>query len=546
MIERRLVRRLLAAALLAVAMGAAAAAQQAEHGGGAAESQGEVRTAPVVVDGRLLFELRGVTSYPAEERAARTRERILELARTAFEPAALRIEHLPLESRVIADGEPVLRLVDADGALEGVERRVLAEVYATRVGEAIASWRAARTREALGASATRILLAAVGAVLLLFGGRRLWIALDRRLEGRLARREGGVTIRSFEVLRADRLRQLLRFVLRVARAVVAILVVYLTLGYLLSQLPWTRGAASQLQAWVMAPLSVFGEGLLEKLPDLVFLLVLFLLVRWSLGLLHVFFAAAGRGEVPLGDFEPEWADPTYKLVRLGVIALALVVAYPYIPGSSTAAFKGISVFLGVIVSLGSSSVVANVIAGYVMIYRRAFREGDVVKIGDVTGVVDRTRLQVTHLRTMKNEEVTIPNASILAQDVVNFSTLARTEGLILHTTVGIGYETPWRQVEAMLLEAASRTAAVLAEPKPFVLELALGDFAVTYELNAYTSQPRGMRRQYAELHRCVLDVFNEYGVQIMTPAYEGDPAEPKIVPRERWHVAPAAVEVEPR
>jgi small-conductance mechanosensitive channel len=180
------------------------------------------------------------------------------------------------------------------------------------------------------------------------------------------------------------------------------------------------------------------------------------------------------------------------------------------------------------------------IAGYLMTYRRAFHVGDRVKIQDVVGDVTETRLQVTHLRTVKNEEVTIPNSSILNNEVVNYSALARKEGLILHTTVGIGYETPWRQVEAMLLMAAGRTAGLMKEREPFVRHRKLGDFAVEYELNVYCDNAQAMGVLYTELHRNILDVFNEYGVQIMTPAYEGDTEQPKVVPKEQWFAAPAS------
>jgi small-conductance mechanosensitive channel len=175
-----------------------------------------------------------------------------------------------------------------------------------------------------------------------------------------------------------------------------------------------------------------------------------------------------------------------------------------------------------------------------MTYRRAFRIGDRVKIGDAVGEVLEMRLQVTHLRSLKNEELVIPNSQILASTVLNYSSLSGARGLILHTEVGIGYDTPWRQVEAMLFDAARRTAGVSKDPKPFVLEKKLGDFAVTYELNAYTKDFREMNELYAELHRNILDVFNEYGVQIMTPAYEKDPPAPKLVPQKDWYIAPAA------
>jgi small-conductance mechanosensitive channel len=200
---------------------------------------------------------------------------------------------------------------------------------------------------------------------------------------------------------------------------------------------------------------------------------------------------------------------------------------------------GISIFIGVLFSLGSSSAISNIIAGYTMTYRRAFKVGDRIKVEDITGDVTEVRLLVTHLRTIKNEEIIVPNATILNSQIVNYSTFAREQGLILHTAVGIGYEVPWRQVEAMLLVAAERTSGLLREPKPFVLQKSLGDFAVTYELNVFVDVPHVMAQVYSELHKNVLDAFNEYGVQIMTPAYEGDPDQPKVVPKDQWFAAPA-------
>jgi len=226
-------------------------------------------------------------------------------------------------------------------------------------------------------------------------------------------------------------------------------------------------------------------------------------------------------------------------VRIAIVAFALVVAYPYIPGSRSAAFQSISIFLGVMFSIGSSSFIANIIAGYSMTYRRAFRVGDRIQVGEVFGDVSEIRLQVTHVRSVKNEEIVVPNSGLLNINVVNYSALARTRGLILHTTVGIGYETPWRQVEAMLLLAAERTPGLLREPAPFVLQKSLGDFCVVYEINVYCDVPAEMATLYSRLHQNILDVFNEYGVQIMTPAYEGDPGQPKVVPKDQWWTAPA-------
>jgi small-conductance mechanosensitive channel len=296
-----------------------------------------------------------------------------------------------------------------------------------------------------------------------------------------------------------------------------------------------------MTGFALAPLQVLGRGLVANIPRLVFLAVLFFVIRFLLRLVRLFFEAVERGTVKLSGFDADWSAPTYKIVRVAIVAFGLIVAYPYIPGSESEAFKGVSLFIGIVFSLGSSSAISNIIAGYMMTYRRAFKVGDRVKIGDAIGDVVQMRLQVTHLKSFKNEEIIIPNSQILSGDVTNYSSFAKAQGVLLHTEVGIGYETPWRQVEAMLLEAAGRCASPGADPpRAFIRLKKLGDFAVTYELNLPCTDIATMLPMYTAMHRHILDVFNEYGVQIMTPAYEGDPEQPKIVPPTDWFTAPAA------
>jgi small-conductance mechanosensitive channel len=315
--------------------------------------------------------------------------------------------------------------------------------------------------------------------------------------------------------------------------------VYAYLSHVLSLFPWTRGLAKSLFAIAIDPLQTIGLGLLGMIPKLTFLAVLVVITRYALKLTRIIFDRIADSTFTLKGFDPEWAPSTYRLVRILVIAVAVVVAYPYIPGSGSEAFKGVSILVGIIFSIGSSSFIGNLIAGFSMTYRRAFRPGDLVKIGEQMGRVEQVRMMVTHLRTIKNEEVIVPNSLIIGAEVTNYSSMAQGRGLILHTKVGIRYEIPWRQVEAMLLEAAARTPGLPREPVPFVLPKELGDFYVSYELNVFCDTPNVMQKLYGEMHRNILDVFNEYGVQIMTPAYEGDPDQPKIVPREKWYTAPA-------
>jgi small-conductance mechanosensitive channel len=499
-----------------------------------------VPTAPVVIDGVTIFQVRGSSAFPAGERAAAIAQRIRSLARDrSFEAESLGIREGEIGTELVAAGQRVMVVTEADAAQEGSTRLQVATLIADRVRSTIRSFREARSREALLAAGLQSLAATAIAALALLAARWFWRRLDAFAERRFKTHLHKLEQHSFQLVSAEGLWAALRGTLRVGRTLTVLMICFIYLELVLSRFPWTRPLALHLVDYVVAPLQAMGAALAAKVPDLVFLAILILVFRYLLGLLRLFFDAVGRGRITFENFEAAWAEPTYKITRLAVIAFGLVVAYPYIPGSGSAAFKGVSLFIGVVFSLGSSSAISNLIAGLLLTYRRAFRLGDRVRIGEVMGDVIETRLQVTHIRTAKNEEVVVPNSLILNSHVVNYSSLAASRGLILHTTVGIGYETPWRQVEAMLLIAAGRTPGLLADPPPFVLHKELGDFCVTYELNVYCDNPHAMMSLYTALHRNILDVFNEHGVQIMTPAYEGDPEQPKIVPREEWFTAPA-------
>ncbi len=430
-------------------------------------------------------------------------------------------------------------VTSADAAVDGVEPSIVARVTTDRIRRAIERYREERTPRALAVSAGIALAAVVVLFVVLFLLRRGFRWLDAALDRRYGTRVRALRLKALPSMDAERVWSGLRRAIRAVHFLLVAAAVVLAVEAALEVFPWTRPVARGLLSYLLAPLRTIGEAILAYVPSGAFLVVLVFVVRWLLKLIALFFQGIDRGTIAFSGFEAEWALPTYRIVRIVVLALALVVAYPYLPGSSSGAFKGVSLILGVMFSLGSTSAIANVIAGYSLTYRRAFKVGDVIRVGEHMGRVVETRIQVTHLRTIKNEEVVIPNSLILNGEVVNYSTIASREGLILHTTVGIGYEVPWRQVEAMLLEAARRTPEVRTEPPPFVLQRKLADFAVEYELNVYTDDLGAQARTYSELHKNILDVFNEYGVQIMTPAYESDPAEPKVVPKERWFEAPA-------
>jgi len=516
------------------------AADAGAQGTPALSVEAEVATAPVMLDGIVLFPVRGLSSYPAETRARVISQRIAAVAADRSIPVDA-LQAVPIENavRIDAGTQPLMAVVDADGAVERVSRADLAAAHLIRLKQAIAEYRDARTPQARWRAALRTAAATAAFVVTIGLLVWLWRRIDRWMQRRVQARIHAVGIQSFEVVRAEQIRAALRSTLLGVRVVLGLTVTVAFTGYVLAQWPSTRAVSHGTIGLVIDPLRTLAGGLVADIPRFAFLAVLFVLVRIVLRIASLFFDAVDRGTVRFGNFEPEWAQPTYKLLRLAIVAFALVIAYPYIPGSDSEAFKGVSLFAGIVFSLGSSSAISNVIAGYMMTYRRAFKVGDLVKIGDSVGYVREMRLQVTHLRNYRNEEIIIPNSQILAAEVVNLASLGRTEGLMISCEVGIGYETSWRYVEAMLLEAAGRTAGLAGQPKPFVLVRKLGDFAVTYELNAPVADVGAWLATSTALNKHVLDVFNEHGVQIMTPAYEGDPAEPKVVPLKELYAIPS-------
>ncbi len=519
-------------AISAIAWSSPAASQD-----NTAVPQSSPTTAPVILDGTVLFRIRGVSAYPAEQRAVDFSTRIAAAAADRSFPAeSVVVREAPEASYVMGAGRPLVVVTEPDAEIEGVPRHVLAEAYRRRITSAIIQYRYDRTSPVLW----RHFVHALGATLVLAVGLWLGRRIVRRLGHALSRRTmHDLHIRHFELVRAEQLRQGLARALRVGGLVLGALACYWYLQYVLKLFPWTRQLGNELAELLFDPLRTIGTGLVRYVPSLIFLIILVIITRYVLRITKLFFQGVERGSVTIPGFQADWAKPTDRIVRVWVVAFALVMAYPYIPGSGSEAFKGMTLLLGLIFSLGSPSVIGNLVAGQSLAFRRAFRIGDRIKIGEHVGIVTEIRLLTTYLRSPKNEQIAIPNSMVINTEVVNYSTYAQDTGLILHSIVGIGYDTPWRQVEAMLLEAARRTDGVLREPPPFVLQKTLGTFAVDYEINVYYDNPLGMIRLYTALHRNILDVFNEYGVQIMTPAYEGDPDRPKVVPRGRWSLAPA-------
>lgn len=478
--------------------------------------------APVVVDGDTILLLHApLGPLSAQERAAAVAERLRRVEREPRHPDDS--VHVLIEegrSLVMIGERALMSVLPGDAAAEGVALDVVAERYREALAEAVTVRSAAWQVQAI---IWGVVYAALTTLAVLLLGWLIRQGVDRigALLDRLRASTALPTLRfqRYELLSAERIADLGAAMLRVVRTAAWILLAYLYGVLVLSYFPWTRELSTRILEYVTTPLGMVAFAIIDYLPNLFFIAVIVLVTRWLLALIHSIFRGLGSGAIRLASFERDWAAPTYKLVRFLVLAFALVVLFPYLPGADSDAFKGVSIFMGVLFSLGSTGAVANLTAGTLLTYTRSFQIGDRVRIGETLGDVVARTLLVTRVRTLTNVEVSIPNSQVLSVQVLNYSTRARAEGIALQATITIGYDVPWRRVHELLLAAATATEGIAATPAPFVLQTGLNDYYPAYELNAFTRDATGMRHVLSALHAAIQDQFAAGGVEITSPAY---------------------------
>lgn len=510
--------------LLAILLVSSALAQDTESRRAAAPTEGRLaqqEDVPVTFRNEILFRVRQpIGNLAVAERAAAIERRIL---RVADGPADV-LDRLHIEEHGDAAdlyaGDTLICTVTDDDALPlGRTHQQLAADYAARVRSALQM----EFRDRSVASLLRSLLIAVVATALLFlllaGVRRLYLLLQVKLTESALKTRGWAWLAKLRLVSPDTLVSITRSLASAVVMVVFVLASYAYLQFVLGLFPWTRGAAEKMYQAASSAVVTVVYAVGSYLPKLFNILVIVLVTHFAVRGLGAIFRQLGEGRLTVQGFYPEWAQPTFAIVRFLLVAVATVMIFPYLPGSGSEGFRGVSVFIGLLVSLGAASAIANIIAGLVITYMRPFRDGDRVKIADAMGDVVSKDLFVVRLRTIKNVDITIPNALVLANHIINYSSSARGKGLILHATVTIGYNTPWKQMETLLIEAARRTRGIIAEPAPFVLQTKLDDFYVHYEINAYTKTPGEMALIYSRLHANIQDACHEAGVEIMSPHY---------------------------
>jgi len=309
------------------------------------------------------------------------------------------------------------------------------------------------------------------------------------------------------------------FLSNITRFTIVIILLFTYLPFMFSFFPWTEDIVTLFYGYIAEPVKFVAYGFIDYLPNMIFIIVILIITRYVIRVQRDIVEDIEAEKFIIKGFPKDWAATTQKIISLLIWAFALVLIYPYLPGSASPAFRGVSIFIGALISFGSTTAVANIVAGIVITYMRPYQLGDRVKIQDTVGDVVEKTLLVTRIRTIKNEDVTIPNANIINNHLVNYSANVKKEGLVLHTSVTIGYDIPWKKVEELLIEAALKSEFIQAEPAPFVLQTSLDDNYVAYELNAYSKEAKKMALIYSDMHRNILDAFNKAGVEILSPQY---------------------------
>ena len=477
--------------------------------------------APVVFADETLFVVYDkIGPFTPQERARAIVERLVQLAKDPFTRIyPVTVVDQGTTSELVYGDMVVMTVTDRDAQPTGKSRQVVATDYAAKIQAALAKSREQLSARSLIIDVVLALLDTVILIAILFFFHKTFPKIDAKIESWRGTVLHPVKIQRVELLSADQLAAALTGTAKTIRILAILILIYIYLTTVLGIFPWTRSISAALFTAVLSTLQTIGQAFATYVPDLVSIAVIVVVTRYILKVIALFFAGIRRGAITFAGFHRDWAEPTYKIVQFLVIVFAAIACFPYIPGSQSEGFRGISVFLGLLISLGSAAAIGNIIAGVVLTYMRPFQVGDRVKIADTTGDVMEKTLLVTRVRTIKNVDVTIPNAMVLGSHLINFSSSAKNLGLILHTSVTIGYDAPWKTVHELLVSAARATTHILQKPEPFVLQTSLNDFYVTYEINAYTDQANLMAAIYAELHQNIQDKFNEAGVEIMSPHY---------------------------
>ncbi len=493
--------------------------------------------APLVVDGDTLLVIyaRKGGMLP-EARVSAAKSRIYEVGkRLTMFVDSLYVFDSEVSSDVMVGEDVLLSVTDLDALWMGMERVELAETYreviSKKVDQLHETYGLQQKLQSLGWVALIIAVQVLLIWFIVWLFRRWKFSVTRKLLGRIK----SVVIKNYPLLDTHRLGVAIIFIFNLVRLLLILLVVLVGLGFMFSFFPETKTVTYTVVGFIWNPLSDILKSVVEYLPNLFKIIVIIICFHYLLKLVRYFANEVASGRLKINGFYADWAMPTHTLLRVLLYSFMLVMIWPLLPNSDSEIFQGVSVFIGVVVSLGSTSVVGNVMSGLVMTYMRPFRIGDFIRFGDTEGEVIEKSMLVTRIRTRKNDIVTIPNSNMMSSQTSNYTFSAQRYGIIVHTKITIGYDEPWKKIESLLVQAAENTDGIKRHPKPFVRITALDDFYVEYEINGITDRAKTLSTVYSALHQQILDTMHGAGVEIMSPHIEAQRSDLplQIPPKEQ-------------
>lgn len=482
-------------------------------------------------DSVLFVIYANISSFSAADRAKAIEDRIHTFTNDLkFNPDSLKLTEDESGMIISWNDAMLMTINDNDAIWLNMDKKTLAEQYLTVVKESITQYRKENSLKELLIDLSLAILILVVLVILIMGLNRLFSMLKGKILRDRGKKFDGVFIKNYELISG---RQIIKFLWTLSdfiKWITIIIVVYLALPLLLNLFSATQGYAPILIDYFIRPLKKIGAAILVSVPNMITIVIIIVIFKYTLRLLNYFANEIHKGELSINGFYKEWAMPTYHILKVLLLAFMLIVIFPYLPGSESPIFKGVSVFIGVLFTFGSTGAISNIVAGLVLTYMRSFSIGDRIKIGDVVGDVIEKNLLVTRVRTSKNEVISIPNSQVMNSHTINYSMDDLGNGLIIHTDITISYDTPWEKVHELAIKAALNVNNISKTPEPFVLQLTLNEFYVTYQINAYTKYPNLQAQIYSDLNKEILDAFHEGGVELLSFHYSAwrDGSEAKI------------------
>lgn len=481
-----------------------------------------------------LFKVHNdIGGFSALERATAINERIQQLKELEYDSNLFSLKNNQSNTQVIYGSKVLLAISDHDAAVEKVDRNTLASRYKNSISEAYRIYKDETSLYSLLKNIGLALLIVIITYFIIKYVLKLFRLISVKIYEQKNKRIKGIKIRNYTLFDAKSQVNALINLNSIIKWFILLFIVYISIPLLFGVFPWTKNLGATLFGYVLTPLKRILFSIIDYLPNLITIAVIIFVFRYVLRGIKYLKSEIELERLKLPGFYPDWASPTYQIIRVLVVAFMIVVIFPYLPGSDSPIFKGVSVFLGFLFTFGSAGSLSNLISGIILTYMRLYKIGDRIKIGNTVGDVVEKNILVTRIKTIKNEIVSVPNSTVMSSHTVNYTVEAEKKGLIVHSTVTIGYDVPWNLVHQALIEAAQKTEYVLEEPKPFVLQTSLNDFYVSYEINAYTHQASKQALIYSELHQHIQDSCNAREIEIMSPHYTAArDGNTKAVPEE--------------